>query len=173
MNKIAMGLVAGFTLLVGVLVFSMGKNPNAKDIPLTDMPAFEGKSYFNQDKVVSNKTLEKGYVLVNFWQTNCASCMAEHPELMELKDKVKIVGIAWFEKGERVKKKFEKLDNPFSDVLIDGRGQVGTRFGISGTPTSFLFKDGKQIWDTIGDIDENELKDEILPLLEGKGGSGG
>lgn len=96
-------------------------------------------------------------VLVNFWSTTCASCIAEMPRLTEVYRRhaprgYEMVAVAMRHdsRGE-VAQFVQRHDMPFR-VALDASGEIGRQFGnIRVTPTSFLLdKQGRVLRHYVG-----------------------
>jgi thioredoxin 1 len=82
-------------------------------------------------------------VLVDFWAEWCAPCRALAPTLEEVagqfKDKIKLV-----------------------KINIDDNPETPTQFGVRSIPTLILFKDGKQVDQSLGNIP----RDQVVSLIQ-------
>jgi len=107
-------------------------------------------------------------VLVNYFASWCAPCLAEHPLFTRLKqrDGAVIVGIAWKDKPEATRAWLAKLGDPYQQLLFDQDGKTALDWGLSGVPETYLV-DGKGIvrLHFRGPISERDLTQSILPLL--------
>ncbi len=96
------------------------------------------------DQTVSLKSLQGKTVLINFWATWCAPCVAEMPAMENLYNKLKqdnfeIVAISVDSKSARSNlEKFVKDKNISFTILHDPSGEVGQKFGVEGIPESFF-----------------------------------
>ena len=81
-------------------------------------------------------------VLVNYFASWCAPCLAEHPLFTRLKERdgATIVGIAWKDKPEATRAWLARLGDPFKHLLFDQEGKIA--------------------------LTENDLTQRILPLLK-------
>src|SRR5678815_1384948 len=85
-------------------------------------------------------------VLVNFFASWCAPCLAEHPLFTRLKERegAVIVGIAWKDKPEATRAWLQRLGDPFKVVGYDPDGKLALDWGLSGVPETYLI-DGQGI----------------------------
>jgi phosphatidylglycerol:prolipoprotein diacylglycerol transferase len=117
-------------------------------------------------------------VLLNLWATWCPPCIEEMPLLNELavdyKDRgLRVVGLAGDDDPARVKEFLER--NPLDfEILLDPDGQVGTLYGITGYPETFLIdREGRVQGKYIGPLPAEggrpsaELRKRIETLLGG------
>ncbi|MFL2980328.1 MAG: peroxiredoxin family protein [Methylophilaceae bacterium] len=120
------------------------------------------------EKITSNDLLGK-VVLINFWATDCPSCIAEMPDLIETYNKYKkqnfeLIAVSMFYDPPSRVLSFSKNNKlPFS-VVLDLEKKIASQFnGVTLTPTSFLIDhEGKIINKIIGEINF----DEFTNLLE-------
>jgi peroxiredoxin len=101
-------------------------------------------------------------VLVNLWATWCPPCIAEMPLLNRLAEEYRerglvVLGVAGDEDTAAVSRFLAKTPLKF-EVLLDPDGSVGTQYGITGYPETFL-------------VDrEGRLRDKIIGPVPSEGG---
>ena len=108
-------------------------------------------------------------VLVNFFASWCAPCLAEAPLLMRLKERegVAIVGIAWKNKPDEARAWLARLGDPFKAVGYDLDGKFALDWGLSGVPETFLVDaQGIVRLHFRSPITERDFRQRILPLLK-------
>ncbi len=164
MNRRLLYLLPLATLLImaGFFAWSMvsGRDPASIGSVMVNRPApkLEGVT-FGDGKPV----------LVNFFASWCAPCLAEHPLITRLKERegATIVGIAWKNKPDEARAWLERLGNPFRQVLFDQDGKQALDWGLSGVPETYLI-DGKGIvrLHFRRPINQRDVDDAILPLLK-------
>ena len=113
-------------------------------------------------------------VLVNFFASWCAPCLAEHPMFERLKSRegATIIGIAWKDKPEATNAWLARLGNPFTRLGFDQDGKIALDWGLSGVPETYLIDaQGIVRLHFRGPITERDLG-TILPLLRGGQGGG-
>ena len=95
------------------------------------------------EKITSNDLLGK-VVLVNFWATDCPSCIAEMPDLIKTYNKYKkqnfeLIAVSMFYDPPSRVLSFSKNNKlPFS-VVLDLDKKIASQFNeVTLTPTSFL-----------------------------------
>ena len=111
-------------------------------------------------------------MLVNFFASWCAPCLAEHPLFMRLKERegAVIIGIAWKNKGDEALAWLKRLGNPFQTAGLDLEGKAGLDWGLSGVPETYAI-DGNGIvrLHFRGPLTERDLTESVIPFLKGTG----
>lgn len=140
-------VIALLAALLYITVFSEG---------LGQAPALQIKTG-NNETLALDRPMKP--VLVNFWATSCPGCIAEMPELANIKrkfgDKFELVAISMdYDPTEQVKKFIAQNNYPFSFVM-DTDGKMAEAFGgVLLTPTSFLIApNGNIIYQKVGEVD--------------------
>lgn len=87
----------------------------------------------------------KPFVL-DFWSEGCAPCKFLHGIIEEI---LPSVG--------------EKID--FGSVNVMENFGLAGQFGIMGTPTLILFKDGKVAWQQVGALPKDKLMSKLEPYM--------
>jgi peroxiredoxin len=111
-------------------------------------------------------------VLVNFWSTDCAPCVAEMPALVDTWHKFAPQGFETlavsmsYDAPLAVANFAAARQLPFG-VVIDNTGEIAARFGdIRFTPTSMLIdKRGQIVERWVGAADVEALQERIATLL--------
>jgi len=112
-------------------------------------------------------------VLVNLWATWCPPCIAEMPLLDAIvrdysERGLVVLGIAGDDDAARVREFIEQRAPAF-EVLLDPGGTVGTQYGITGYPETFLVdRDGKLTAKFIGPLpsDAGTLAPDVTQAIE-------
>jgi peroxiredoxin len=112
-------------------------------------------------------------VLVNLWATWCPPCIAELPLLDSIvrdysSRGLVVLGIAGDDEAGRVRE-FVAQHAPAFEVLLDPGGTVGTQYGITGYPETFLVdRDGKLTAKFIGPLpsDGGSLMPAVTQAIE-------
>jgi cytochrome c biogenesis protein CcmG, thiol:disulfide interchange protein DsbE len=79
--------------------------------------------------------------IIHFWASWCGPCVKEAPQLArlasELHGRATLVGVDWSDSRSSAASFVRQHQWTFT-VLIDSSGEVGSAYGISGLPTTFL-----------------------------------
>lgn len=111
--------------------------------------------------------------LVNFWASWCQPCLAEHPELMALAARgVTIIGVNYKDEPGAAARWLERHGNPFTVVLRDPEGAFAIDWGVYGVPETYLIgADDTVLHKKVGPVDDDYLRDELMPRLADLSGS--
>ena len=104
------------------------------------VPAFETTSLLNKKTFISKVEFGKEITLVNFFATWCGPCREEHVYIKRLSNekKIKIIGVNYKDDLDKAVAWLEELGNPYSDVIVDNKGQIGIDWGVYGIPETFI-----------------------------------
>ena len=131
-----------FILLTFFYLLTIERNPSELPSNLLDkkIPKFETESLLKNERFISSKEFGKEKILVNFFATWCQPCRTEHAYIKSFsKEKgIRIIGINYKDDPEKTLKWLKNLGNPYSDVLIDNRGNIGIDWGVYGIPETFI-----------------------------------
>ncbi|MFO1160040.1 MAG: DsbE family thiol:disulfide interchange protein [Reyranellaceae bacterium] len=166
---LTLALMAGFfawSLLAGRDPASIGSVMVGRSAPRFDLPALAPG-----EPPLSDTMLRTGKpVLVNFFASWCAPCLAEHPLFMRLRERegATIIGVAWKNKREEAAAWLKRLGDPFRTAGLDLEGKTGLDWGLSGVPETYGI-DGTGIvrLHFRGPVTERDLNEQILPFLKG------
>ncbi|MCH9849381.1 MAG: TlpA family protein disulfide reductase [Betaproteobacteria bacterium] len=115
-------------------------------------------------ETISMSSLKGKVVLVNFWATDCKSCVAEMPDLIKTYYQYQprgfeIIAVAMpYDPPAQVVNFATKKALPFP-VIHDSYAEITQKFGdVKLTPTAYIYnKDGKRIQRAIGALNFNKL----------------
>ena len=163
-------LAKGFQRPGGVLRWAFGLCGDVAELcgqgVRLDLPALRAG-----DPPLTDALLKSGKpVLVNFFASWCAPCLAEHPLFTRLGERegAVIIGIAWKNKRDEAEAWLKRLGDPFKSAGLDLDGKTGLDWGLSGVPETYAI-DGQGIvrLHFRGPITERDLNESILPFLKG------
>lgn len=115
-------------------------------------------------------------VLVNFWATSCAICLAEMPDLVATYRQYRergfeVIAVAMpYDDPQQVSEYAGKQQLPFP-VVFDRDGRLAQEFdAVRLTPTTFLIdRSGRRISKTVGVINFAKLRDFLeFPVVSGQ-----
>ena len=121
------------------------------------------------DEKLSSDDIDK-ILILNFWATDCPTCIKEMPDLakihQEFKGEIELIAVAMpYDLPSRVVNFKNKYELPFK-VAIDPEGNILGEFEqVKLTPTTIISDKNKTIHKTIiGEINYEDLKETILKL---------
>ncbi|MYM32954.1 redoxin domain-containing protein [Duganella sp. FT50W] len=125
------------------------------------------------DKITPD-SLKGKVVMVNFWATDCATCIKEMPDMVATYNKYKPQGLEFvavamsYDRPDYVVNYTETRQLPFK-VALDVDGSAAKAYGnVSMTPTTFVIgKDGKILKRYLGEPDFPALHKLLDASLKG------
>ncbi len=167
---LTLAILAGFfgwSLLSGRDPASIGSVMVGRAAPHLGVPSLrEGEPALPDQLLHTGKP-----VLVNFFASWCAPCLAEHPLISRLagREGVTIIGVAWKNKPQDARAWLKRLGDPFKYAGYDEDGKLALDWGLSGVPETYLVDaKGMVRLHFRRPISERDLNDAILPMLRGK-----
>ena len=158
----------GFTVLLLLFLLGLGWVLQSKRIvEESSFTTLTGES-------ITWPSLRGGPVLVAFWATDCPSCIAEIPHLLELyrryhRQGLEIIAIAmYYDPPSHVVAMTKSNQLPYP-VVLDLDGRHARAFGdVNLTPTTLLIdRDGNVVSRTTGLMDQSDMSARIEQLLKG------
>jgi len=142
----------------------------APDVALAPVPGIRREGA--QVPGFSRADLTDGRVsVVNIWASWCGPCRLEHEylvELRELRPGAQLFGINYKDSPDAASRFLRQLGNPFDAVGEDRRGRAGVEWGVTGVPETFVVDgDGTIIYKLVGPITADNLREELLPAIDG------
>ncbi|QXX75180.1 DsbE family thiol:disulfide interchange protein [Methylovirgula sp. HY1] len=143
-----------------------------QEAPHFDLPAITG---LTGHPGLSDADLRHGHVTVlNIFASWCVPCHQEHPFLLSLsqdatlaKEGVTIVGIAYKDKSENIRRFLGEAGDPYARVGADTSGRTGVDFGVYGVPETYIVKgNGKIAFKFVGPMNADSIRSTILPQIE-------
>ena len=103
--------------------------------------------------------------LLNVWASWCASCIAEHPLLLELPSDLTVVGLNYKDAAADAAAWLARRGDPYRLSAVDADGAAGLDWGVYGVPETFVIDGGGIVRHKhIGPLTRADLDDTILPL---------
>ena len=133
-----------FLLILLTFAYLLIIDRNPQEIPSNlinkKIPNFEANSLFKDEKFTFSQELKPEIVLINFFATWCKPCRDEHSYIKKFSEqkKIRVIGINYKDNPEKTIKWLNDLGNPYSDVLLDKKGQIAIDWGVYGIPETFV-----------------------------------
>ena len=161
-----------FAGLAAALAFGLGRDPGhvpsaliGGPAPDTSLPHVEGYGpSFSAADFKGNVTL------VNVFASWCASCLEEHPLLMEIASSgdVRVFGLAYKDDPAHSAAWLRRHGNPYAATVSDADGRAGLEWGVRGVPETFVVNaDGIVTYKHVGPITIDVWRNEMEPLIAG------
>lgn len=135
--------------LIGLVVLFIGADPNAPAAParspLLDKPAPEAVGELDDGTPFDLSRRKGSWVVLNFFQSSCIPCIAEHPELVEFVDQQAELGadgaefysVVTGDTKENVEEFFEREGGDWPVVYSEG-DQITVAFGVAQVPETWI-----------------------------------
>lgn len=135
-----------------------------ENVPAFSVTTLDGKK-------ISLSVFKGKYVLLDFWATWCAPCMAELPFIKEIRksndpDKFVIIGIS---QDRDIRKLIATVKKESMDWLHfhDLNGEISRLYGVGRFPTLILLnKDGKMIYESDLETEDKDALPKVLARLD-------
>ena len=160
-----------FVGLASLFVWGLHRDPSnipstltGKPVPRFSLPPVEGRTLG-----LSSEDLHGEVSLVNVFASWCTACRAEHPLFMDIRSRgtVPIHGIDYKDEPENDARWLNTLGDPYTRTGADRDGRVSIDWGVYGVPETFIVdREGIVRYKHIGAVNEQALKETILPLVE-------
>ncbi len=108
-----------------------------QELPNLNLGHIEGK--------LLKDVLGKEPFILNFFASWCAPCRAEHAVLQKYSDDKIIIGVAYKDNIQDIKKFLKILGNPYDILLSDEKGRAGIDLGLYGVPETYFINSVGQI----------------------------
>ena len=154
---------AAFSMIVLAIVTPGTAAAAGKLAPGTGAPAPPLTLRDLEGREVRLETFRGRAVVVNFWATWCAPCVAEMPSLGRMREKlaesgVEVIGVNLQENAARIRPFAEKLGLAFP-IVRDHDGSASKRWGARVFPTTFVVGPDQRIaLVAVGEIDWDDLE---------------
>jgi peroxiredoxin len=161
----AFAVIASLVLLLlgGLFYQSLSAKTTMPDVTFTNL----------KGEKISSQSLRGKVVMVNFWATSCATCIAEMPKMISTYQKYHAQGLEYiavamsYDPPNYVLNYAETRQLPFQ-VALDVDGQLAKTFGeVKLTPTTFVIdKQGNLIKRYLGEPSFDELHSLLEKALK-------
>lgn len=161
--------LAGFVVLLVVLISGLGKDPSLLPSALVNqpLPEFEAARLDDPSVKATPADLTGEIALLNVWATWCPTCRAEHEFLNSLKNRgIAIYGVNYKDERAKALDWLASLGNPYRFSINDSAGQLGIDLGVYGAPETFLLdRNGVIRYRHVGAVNERVWEKEFLPRI--------
>lgn len=158
-----------FIVLAILLLVGLSKDPKQVPSPLIGkpVPQFQLALLADSQQKADHTIFNQHITLLNVWATWCASCRAEHAQLLQLaKQGVRIIGLDYKDERSSALAWLNDLGNPYVMTLFDPTGRSSIDWGVYGTPETFIIdQQGIIRYKHIGPISKQDVDQVILPLI--------
>ena len=165
-------LVPLFLFLALVVLLGIGLTLNPREVPSPligkPVPEFRLPPVKGRTLGLSSADLKGEVSLVNVFASWCTACRAEHPLLMDLKQKgvVPVHGLNYKDRPADAEQWLNELGDPYTRTGADIDGRVAIDWGVYGVPETFVIdRNGRIAHKVIGPLNPQLLQDKILPLI--------
>ena len=123
-------------LMIILAIFAM-RFYQQQDLTQGQIPSFASKTLSGD--IIDTKPREDQAMLVHFWASWCKICELSNPNIQALMPDYKVVNIA-LQSGsdEEIKAYASEHQLLINNIVNDNHGTLANRFGVNGTPTSFI-----------------------------------
>jgi cytochrome c biogenesis protein CcmG, thiol:disulfide interchange protein DsbE len=121
----------------------------------------------DQGKHINPSTLGHRLLVLNFWETSCAPCVAELPSLSAFaarfpSDQVMVVAVSGDEDSQKYRR-FLRDHHVAVETYRDPTRRISRSFGTSMFPETYLIQNGRIVRKVVGGIDWTN--DEITSFV--------
>ncbi|MFK7919593.1 MAG: TlpA family protein disulfide reductase [Ilumatobacter sp.] len=139
--------------MIGLVVLFIGADPNAPvneaQSPLIGRPAPEAVGELDDGAPFDLSRRKGSFVVLNFFQSSCIPCIAEHPELVDFVEQQAGLGLDGAEfysvvtgdTRENVDAFFEEEGGDWPAIYSDG-DQITVSFGVAQVPETWIIDPG-------------------------------
>ena len=116
-------------------------------------------------KFTLNSLLGKKAFIINFFASWCAPCREEHAVLEKYSKDQIIIGIAYKDDINSVKKFLRELGDPYDILMLDPNGRAAIDLGLYGVPeTYFIDSKGKIKYRQVGPLTVKKFENILKSL---------
>jgi len=135
--------------LIGLVVLFIGADPDAPragpDSPILGRPAPEAVGELDDGTPFDLSRRKGSWVVLNFFQSSCIPCIAEHPELVEFVDQQRGLGnqgaefysVVTGDTRKNVEEFFEREGGDWPVIYSDA-DQITVAFGVAQVPETWI-----------------------------------
>jgi cytochrome c biogenesis protein CcmG/thiol:disulfide interchange protein DsbE len=172
MRRLALFIpLAAFALIGAVFAIGLTRDPARIPSALIDrpLPEFALPPIEGRTEGLSSEDFKGEVSLLNVFGSWCASCLIEHPTLMEIarSGDVAIYGLNWKDRPGDGAAWLARHGDPYRKIGDDPRGHVVVALGVTGAPETFVIdKEGRVRYKHVGPITPEAWRRTLAPLIE-------
>ncbi|CAN5828150.1 TlpA disulfide reductase family protein [soil metagenome] len=174
---VALGIAVVLAVLFVVLVGAKRNDQESAGTALMDQPAPVARGLLDDGTPFDLARRKGSWVVVNFFDSECPPCRAEHPELVGFAESQAARGPAGAELVTVVFGDADGVRSFFADnggdwpVVYDDRGAIPDAFGVTKVPETWIIDpDGFIRWRTIATVTADQLDGVIARLTQQRQG---
>lgn len=174
----ALGIAVVVAALFVVLAGAKRNDQESARTALMDQPAPVARGVLDDGTPFDLARRKGSWVVVNFFDSECAPCRAEHPELMGFAESqaargpagAELVTVVFGDAADGVQSFF--ADNGGNwPVVYDDRGAIADAFGVTKVPETWIIDpDGFIRWRTIATVTTDQLDGVIAQFTQQRQG---
>ncbi len=158
-----------FLVLAVFLAAGLKLNPRIVPSPLVGKPApdFALPQLDGAGQQIRPADFAGEVWVLNVWASWCASCIAEHPLLVNLlQDEVMLVGLNYKDQAAGALKWLAERGDPYQASAVDADGAAGLDWGVYGVPETFVIDSAGIVRHKhIGPLTQADITETLLPLV--------
>ncbi len=137
---VPLALFALFLVVVAIGLTSPSERVIRSKMIGQPLPAFDLPPAFPARETASSRAFAKGEPrILNIFASWCVPCIAEAPQLMELKARgVPIDAVAIRDRPEDIARFLDRWGDPYRHIGLDNDSRVQLEMGSSGVPETFV-----------------------------------
>ncbi|MCG5530318.1 DsbE family thiol:disulfide interchange protein [Halorhodospira halochloris] len=156
--------------VLGLLYVGLQMEDRGLPSPLVGKPAppFELESLRDPDKIITEEDFLGEVAIVNVWASWCDVCRTEHEHWRRLSERgTPIHAINYRDTRANAQRYLDQFGDPFEKIAFDPEARAGMDWGVYATPETYILDaDGTIEYKHIGPVNDEIVREEILPLIE-------
>lgn len=174
----ALGIAVVLAVLFVVLAGAKRNDRESAQTALMDRPAPAAQGVLDDGTPFDLARRKGSWVVVNFFDSECAPCRAEHPELVGFAASqaangpagAELVTVVFGDDAEGVRTFFADNGGDWP-IVFDDRGAIADAFGVTKVPETWIIDpDGFIRWRTIATVTTDQLDGVIAQFTQQRQG---
>ncbi len=157
------GFLAGIVIVIALGIFAFMKLVSSPDVSINEIKIED----LEGNKITSQKLLDGNPLVLNYWATWCAPCVAEFPEFEKARKKYEgKVNFVMISDEDAAKISGFKTKKGFQLNILKSALPL-SKYGIKAIPQTYFYNAKGELVETIsGSTDANGLEEKIQKLLK-------